>query len=266
MIRFMTLASVVGIACAGLQETYGQEHYSCPFGRGQCGQSASTDLRTAYQPEPNFQGRCSGVGGGRCPLGNDRAYRGHSHDSTLESYEPVGGYAHRNTLPYPPHPRTLTYGQQRQFDRTDTYPPAYSRRPAGGLSSAYGPSGFYDRPQMYERSRIDNYPQSSSHDHNGSCSHDHGSTSSQSGFYDRPQTYEQSSIDNNPPPSSHGHGGSCSHDHGSQSSLPSFDPLSNDSFPPQLRSEPRQPNRDLLPVPGQSRPLSEGPPPPPPQF
>ncbi|APZ96462.1 hypothetical protein [Fuerstiella marisgermanici] len=248
MKRPIVLTAAFGLALITAEAAFAQG-YDCPFGRGSSYVPSNLDRAAEY---PDCYG-LTDCRDGACPYAQRLSQQSQSIQNRLE----------------------------RSWD-SQAYPtqtPAYDR-------SGFDNSG-YDRRQTYDLRSNNNRPSSydlrDNYNRNGRyappSTYESQSRFEQPSAYDRPQTYGRSftsgppaSFDRSPtnrqPPlddfQAHQHDGSCNHDHGPvSSSPPAFDRRPLDNRP--LSATPRYapPTRQLSP--SQSSPISDGPPPLPPQ-
>lgn len=239
MKRPITLVATFGLALIAAAAAFAQG-YDCPFGRGNSHVPANID-RSAEYPESYGLSECRD---GACPYAQHLAQQSRSYqsqpqrpwDSQLsQSRNPASDW--RNDR------RQQTYDLRSDDRRPTNYDlrDSYSRNDSYRQPSIYGSGSRYEQPRSYDR------PQT----------YDRGPKSGPPATFGRSLTNSRSPMDDF---QAHQHDGSCNHDHGPVNSTPpTFDRRPLESSSPRYVPQTRQTS------PSQSGPISDGPPPLPPQ-
>lgn len=228
----IALMAAFGLALITAETAFAQG-YDCPFGRGSSYVPANID-RFAEYPESYGLSECRD---GVCPYTQHLAQQSRSYQS--QPQRPWDSQLSQNPIPaggWRDDRRPTNHDLRDSYMRNDSY-----RQP-----SIYDSGSRYEQPRSYDR------PQT----------YDRGLTSGPPATFDRSLTNSRAPMDDF---QAHQHDGSCNHDHGPTNSRrelydrsPSNNIAPRDYTPPRQQfNSPQQPRSD--------QPISEGPPPLPPQ-
>lgn len=239
MKRPIALVATFGLALIAAEAAFAQG-YDCPLVRGNRYVPANID-RSAEYPDSYGLSECRD---GVCPYAQHLAQQSRSLQS-----QPQRPWDSQLS------PHRIPTGDWRDDRRPQTYDlRSDDRRPTNyDLRDSYSRNDPYRQPfingsgSRYEQPRSNDRPQT----------HDRGLTSGPPATFDRSLTNSRAPMDDF---QRHEHDGNCNHDHGPVNSTPStFDRRPLETSSPRYAPQPRQPS------PSQSRALSSGPPPLPPQ-
>lgn len=246
MKRPIALTAAFGLALITAEAAFAQG-YDCPFGRGSSYVPTNLD-RAAEYPDSYGLSDCRD---GACPYAQRLSQQSQSIQNRLE--RPWDGQAYPKLTPAydrsgfenPGYDRRPTYDLRSNNNR----PSSYDLRDSYGRDDRYAPPSTYQSQSRFEQPSAFDRPQN----------YDRGFTSGPPASFDRSPTNRQPPLDDF---QAHQHDGTCNHGP-VNSGPPAFDRRPLDNRP--LSATPRYapPTRQLRP--SQSSPISDGPPPLPPQ-
>lgn len=239
MKRPIALVATFGLALIAAEAAFAQG-YDCPFGRGNSYVPANID-RAAEYPESYGLSDCRD---GACPYAQHLAQQSRSYQN--QPQRPWDSQLSPNRVPAGD---WLDDRQPQTYDlRSDDRRPAnYDLRDSCSRNDIYRQPSIFGSGSRYEQPRSYDRPQT----------YDRGLTSGPPATFDRSLTNRRAPMDDF---QRHEHDGNCNHDHG-----PTFRPNSTFERRPSERGKPRLLPQVNAPSQSENRPLSEGPPPAPPQ-